>query len=224
MNRSTMVQALPLAAGAAIVCVSLARNGSRTSRLVAGIAAGLLTAPAFLSHRPPSRVDAEQRSTLLAPREEVYRAFRRFAEWPTYFPHVEGVEEGAGNRLRWTVRGPAGRRASWDADLAEEWENEQLGWRSVHGSPIEASGTLRLRDAPHGRGTEVKLCLSYASGSALFAPLLSRFAEAELREGLRRFKQNIETGEIATTKGQPSGRQRRTMSSAAHISTPVVAS
>ncbi len=39
------------------------------------------------------------------------------------------------------------------------------------------------------------------------AKLIGHEPERELREDLRRFRQLLETGEIATTVGQPSGRR-----------------
>jgi uncharacterized membrane protein len=41
----------------------------------------------------------------------------------------------------------------------------------------------------------------------MFATIFKSEPSQEVREGLRRFKQVMETGEFATTEGQSSGRQ-----------------
>jgi hypothetical protein len=44
-----------------------------------------------------------------------------------------------------------------------------------------------------------------APAGAVLAPVFSRVGEHTLREELRRFKRQIETGETPTTEGQPQG-------------------
>jgi uncharacterized membrane protein len=59
------------------------------------------------------------------------------------------------------------------------------------------------------RGTRVTIHLQYSPPGgkigAAVARLLGRDAGTEIREDLRRFKQLIEAGEVATTAGQPRG-------------------
>ena len=62
------------------------------------------------------------------------------------------------------------------------------------------------------RGTEVRVHFQYRPpagrlGSAV-AWLFGEEPSIQVREDLRRFKQLMETGEISTIDGQPSGRRR----------------
>ena len=50
----------------------------------------------------------------------------------------------------------------WDAEIVEERENALLSWRSMPGADIENAGTVRFREMPNGRGTEVRLRLDYS--------------------------------------------------------------
>jgi len=91
----------------------------------------------------------------------------------------------------------------WDTDIVTERENTSLSWRSLPGSDIDHAGTVRCRELPHSRGTAVRVRLEYASpggkvGVAV-AHLFKTLSEQQLKEGLRRFKQIIETGETPTT-------------------------
>ncbi len=73
------------------------------------------------------------------------------------------------------------------------------------------SGIVRFDDAPGGRGTRVRVEMSYVPPAgpigAVAAKMTGEAPEQQVREDLRRFKQIIETGEIATTEGQTSGRR-----------------
>jgi uncharacterized membrane protein len=70
-------------------------------------------------------------------------------------------------------------------------------------------GTVRFREAAGGRGTEVAVDLEYqppagALGSAI-ARVLGEEPQCQIEEDLRRLKQLMEAGEVATTVGQPAG-------------------
>ncbi len=70
---------------------------------------------------------------------------------------------------------------------------------------------MRFQPAPAGRGTEVKVVVEYnPPGGAIAAAAAKLFGEApeqQIADDLRRFKQFMEAGEIATTEGQSSGRK-----------------
>lgn len=68
---------------------------------------------------------------------------------------------------------------------------------------------MRFQPAPEGRGTEVKVVIEYnPPGGALGAAIAKVFGEEpeqQIGDDLRRFKQLMEAGEIATNEGQPTG-------------------
>ena len=73
---------------------------------------------------------------------------------------------------------------------------------------------MNFDEGPHG--TRVTVHLQYnPPGGKLGAAVAKLFGEEPnqtIREDLRRFKQLMETGEIPTTEGQPSGRAAKARS------------
>ena len=142
--------------------------------------------------------------------EEIYGFWRRFENLPRFMKHLESVTTLDANRTHWVAKGPAGTTVEWDAEIYNEKPNELIAWRSLAGSEITNAGSVHFE--PGGeRGTEVKVVLNYnAPGgklSALLAKLFGQEPGQLIDEDLRRLKQILETGEIATTEGQTSGRE-----------------
>ena len=124
--------------------------------------------------------------------------------------HLESVTMTGARSSHWVAKGPAGSNIEWDAETTEEQENERLAWRSSPDADVQNEGEVRFRPAPGDRGTEITVSLTYhppggALGAAV-AKLFGREPYQQIGEDLARFKQQQETGEIATIKGQPSGR------------------
>jgi len=146
------------------------------------------------------------------PREELYRFWRDFSNLARFMPHLESVQPTGGNRSHWVARGPLGHRAEWDAEVTEERPNERIAWRSLPGSEIATEGSVEFRTLPAGRGTLVKTVTRYSPPGGKVGAALAWFFDQspgiQIREDLRRFKRLMETGEIPTTRGQPSGRGR----------------
>src|SRR6187401_888574 len=97
--------------------------------------------------------------TVKRPREEVYRFWRNLENLPRFMSHVEAVSS-AGDRSHWIVKAPGGT-VEWDAEIVEEQPGERLTWRSLQGSDVHHQGSVRFRDAPADRGTEVDVELQY---------------------------------------------------------------
>lgn len=83
--------------------------------------------------------------------------------------------------------------------------------RAPHARGPNAAGVVSITSAPGGRGTEVKAVLAGARPAGHVSRALGRLLAEEpkrrLRGDLRRLRQWIETGEIPTSAGQPSGRR-----------------
>jgi uncharacterized membrane protein len=143
--------------------------------------------------------------TVNKPRVELYRAWRDFASAPRWMDIVESVTEEADGRLRWVVRAPGDKPIEYEATITEEREGEVLAWESVPGSKVRSSNRIEFRDAPGGRGTEIHASMDYHPplgplGKAA-ALVTQKAPEFQVQRDLRRFKQLMETGEIATTEG-----------------------
>lgn len=156
-------------------------------------------------------IHVEQSVTISTPIAEAYRFWRNLENLPMFMHHLKSVslrEEGVSH---WVARGPAGLRVEWDARIINEVENKVIGWQSLKGSTVSSAGSVNFDETPHG--TRVRVHLQYnPPGGRLGAAVARLFGEAPnqtIREDLRRFKQLMETGEIPTTAGQPSGRAAR---------------
>jgi len=90
-------------------------------------------------------------------------------------------------------------------------EGEELAWRATREEKLMHFGSLSFRDAPGGRGTIVAARLEYAptggSLGAALAHVMGRSPQRLVADSLRRARALLETGEIATTRGQPTGRR-----------------
>ncbi len=155
-------------------------------------------------------IKVEKTVTINKPADELYRYWHNFEYLPTFMKHLKSVKVLSNTRSHWVASAPLGTSVEWDADLVNDQENQLIAWASVEGADIDNSGFVRFTPAPGGRGTEVKVVIEYnPPGGVIGAGIAKLFGEEpeqQAGDDLRRFKQLMEAGEIATTEGQPSGR------------------
>jgi uncharacterized membrane protein len=138
------------------------------------------------------------------PRQELYDFWRDFTNLPRFAENVKDVEILESGRSQWTIAGPAGMDVDLVSEITEDRPGEYIAWRSTDGSDVDHEGWIEFRDNPFGRGTEVRVFISYdppagAIGKVV-AKVLQREPRIQARRELRRFKQLMETGEIPTSK------------------------
>ena len=142
--------------------------------------------------------------------EELYRFWRNFENLPRFMNHLESVRVSGETSSHWVAKAPAGRSVEWDAEVYNEKENELIAWRTLENADVASAGSVHFEQTAGGRGTVVRVVLKYDPPAgklgAFVARLFGENPEQQIDEDLRRFKQLIETGEVATTEGQPSGR------------------
>ena len=156
-------------------------------------------------------VRVEKSVTINASPEEVYAFWRNFENLPRFMHNLESVEVRDGKRSHWTARGPAGSSVDWEAEIINEVPNELIGWRSVDGSQVDNAGSVHFTPATGGRGTEVRVILRYdppaGTLGARISKILGEDPAMNVQEDLRRLKMLLDTGEIATTEVQSTGRK-----------------
>src|SRR5919205_353189 len=80
--------------------------------------------------------------------------------------------------------------------MIEDSPNRSISWRSLPGSQID------------NRGTELRVLIEYAPpggrAASMLLKLIGEAPEQMIQEDLRRLKQLLETGEIATSSGSSS--------------------
>lgn len=154
-------------------------------------------------------VNVEKSITINKTADECYRFWRDFEAFPRFMTHLESVQAVTGNRFHWKAKGPAGSSVEWDADVTVDQPGRELAWQSVEGADVDNAGRVLFESAPGGRGTIVRVVMHYKPpggvAGALIASMFGEEPSVQIDEDLRRFKWLIETGEIPTTVGQPSG-------------------
>ncbi|MDQ2692625.1 MAG: DUF2892 domain-containing protein, partial [Chloroflexota bacterium] len=225
VNVGAVERGLSLASGMALLAYTLTRR--RKMSLPLGLEAGYMVYRGATGHcvfyqmLGINRVQAnghegilvERAVTVNRPRPELYRMWRDFENLPRFMHYLDSVrvEDEESGRSHWVAKGPLGRQIEWDAEVIEERENELLVWKSLPGSSVESMGRVEFVDAPGGRGTIVHVSMQYnppaGSFGAAFAKLFGKEPGLQIKEDLRRFKQIMETGEVPTVEGQPSGRR-----------------
>ena len=225
VNVGAVERGLSLASGMALLAYTLTRR--RKMSLPLGLEAGYMVYRGATGHcvfyqmLGINRVQAnghegilvERAVTVNRPRAELYRMWRDFENLPRFMHYLDSVrvDDMDSGRSHWVAKGPLGRQIEWDAEVIEERENELLVWKSLPGSSVESMGRVEFVDAPGGRGTIVHVSMQYnppaGSLGAAFAKLFGKEPGLQIKEDLRRFKQIMETGEVSTVEGQPSGRR-----------------
>jgi uncharacterized membrane protein len=154
---------------------------------------------------------ADVRATVTIDRSaaELYAFWRDLENLPRFMTHVDSVQDIGGGRSHWRATGPAGTSVEWDAEVIVDEPGVRISWSSLPDSQIDNEGLLEFAPAPKGRGTEVRLRLSYAPpGGTLgrvVAKVLGEEPKQQVTDDLRRFKQLMEVGEIVRSEGSPEG-------------------
>jgi uncharacterized membrane protein len=142
--------------------------------------------------------------TINRPREELYAFWRDFSNLPRFMENIESIEVRDAARSHWRVKAPAGKTVEWDSIVTKEEPGRLIVWESAEGADIKNAGQVEFKDAPAGRGTEVHATIVYEPPGGRFGEFVAKLFQKdpgiEARRDLKRFKQLMEAGEIATTK------------------------
>lgn len=142
--------------------------------------------------------------TINRPRLELYNYWRDFTNLPRFMENLRRIDVIDGQRSRWSVAAPGGGAVEWEAIVTLDEPGRRIGWESEEGGDIRNAGWVDFRDAPRGRGTEVRAEIVYEPpagrlGRAV-AWMLQREPGLQARADLRRFKALMETGEVPTSR------------------------
>lgn len=142
--------------------------------------------------------------TINRDRRALYDYWRDFSHLPEFMENVLAVSVQDDKRSRWTIAGPAGTEVEFDTEITEERPGELIAWRSVGDADVQNRGRVEFRDAAAGRGTIVDATIEYEApggrAGELIAKLFQREPNVQARRELKRFKQLMETGEIAVAE------------------------
>jgi uncharacterized membrane protein len=185
-----------LFAGMTALDVLSAYDGQRQGARQGGLPSTLRICKSFHIQRSP---------------EACYRFWRNFENFPKFMSDVDSVQVIDATRTHWRMRATRGEPVEWTVELFSDIPSQQLGWRTIADSPLEHSGVVKFLPAYGHTSTRLDIDIIYKIPIGQPMDLLSLlFTDEPARrweDDLRRFKQLIETGEIATTLGQSSGRR-----------------
>jgi uncharacterized membrane protein len=146
----------------------------------------------------------ERTVTINRPRHELYAFWRDFRNLPFFMENIASVNVIDDRRSHWVVRAPGDATVEWDSVITEDIPGELIEWRSNDDASVPNTGRIEFRDTTNGRGTLVSATIAYdpplgGVGRAI-AKLFQAEPKIQARNELRRFKQLMETGEIATSQ------------------------
>ncbi len=142
--------------------------------------------------------------------EDLYAFWRDEANAPKFMEGIDSARKTGEKTSHWVASGPLGTHTEWDAEIIADDPGRMFTWKTLPGAMVPHAGTVRFEAGPKGKGTVVTLELNYEAPGGLFGVAAAKVSgmdpESLSRENIRRFKQLLEAGEIATVEGQASGR------------------
>lgn len=139
--------------------------------------------------------------TINRPAAELFAFWHDFSTLPAFMDNLVSVDVIDEGRSHWVVKAPAGKTVEWDAVITEKRDGEMIAWASADGADVANSGRVDFVDAG-ARGTVVTLTIRYDPPAGIIGKVVAKLFQREpaiqARRELRRFKQLMETGEIAT--------------------------
>jgi uncharacterized membrane protein len=224
VNVGTTERWLSAAAGAALVAFSLRRHRLRSFLLPLGgslVMRGLTGRCAVNRAIGRNSARREQMSSRVASvaggdgikvektvvidrsPEDVWSFWRDFENLPRFMEHLESVHVLDDRRSHWVARGPAGSHVEWDAEIHNEIPGQLIAWRSLPGADVDNAGSVHFAPAYGGRGTQVRVVLSYEPPvgrlGAAVATLFGEEPGQQVEDDLRRLKQVLEAADVAAT-------------------------
>ena len=139
--------------------------------------------------------------TIAKPAAELYAVWRDFTQLPSFMENVVSITPLDDKRTHWVVKAPGGKTVEWDARITDDRDGELIAWTSEEGADVPNSGRVEFKDAGL-RGTVVSATILYDPPAGVIGKIVAKMFQREpaiqARRDLRRFKQLMETGEIAT--------------------------
>lgn len=149
----------------------------------------------------PERDLVTRAVTINRPARELYEFWRDFSNLAAIMENIVSIETIDDARSRWVVRGPGGTSYEWVSTVTHEVPGKEITWQADGDADVANSGRIAFEEVA-GRGTVVTATIAYEPPAGtvgkVIAKVLQREPNVQARRDLRRFKQLMETGEIAT--------------------------
>jgi len=156
-------------------------------------------------------LDVSETITVNATPQALYAFWKNVENLPLFMRHLESVSVTGETTSHWIASAPGGTSVEWDAEIVDDQPDRRIGWRTLPESQVVHEGLVSFEPTVGGRGTIVRVDMLYRPPAgrlgAQIARLFGEEPSTQVNEDLRRLKQLLETGEVATTLGQPSGKR-----------------
>jgi uncharacterized membrane protein len=202
-------------------------NGTDRGRLTAATAAvlGIAGVDLLCALNNQSATSASSKSQPIHVKEsvainrspdELYEFWRDFTNFPRVMTFLESVEHIDEQRSRWLARVPDGKVIEWISEVIHDVPDRWIEWRSLPDSDLHTTGSVSFKELLGRHGTAVTVEMEFTqqgeTGGKVGAlvkralrGVASGLSESNMRQDLLRFKQIVETGQVASAKDQPAG-------------------
>lgn len=144
-------------------------------------------------------VKIERNITIGADRTRLYDYWRDFANLPRFMEHLVSVHVASPTRSHWVAKAPAGTTVEWDAEIINDVPGRLIAWKSLSGADVPNAGSVHFTDAPHGRGTVVKVEMDVeppvGTLGLIIATMFGDDPDRDVREALSNLKHLMEGAE-----------------------------
>jgi uncharacterized membrane protein len=160
--------------------------------------------------QPSSSIEIRRSVTVNKPATELYNFWRKLENLPQFMQHLDQVTQTSEKSSHWHAKVAGGIPVEWDAEITEDMPGKRIAWRTKPDSQVQQVGVVAFKENSNGRGTVVDVDIRYTPPGGIigetFGRLLNGVTTQQVENDINRFKSLMETGEIPTTEGQPSGR------------------
>lgn len=134
--------------------------------------------------------------------QELYDHWRNLPNLAEMMQHIDKIEVIDEKRSRWSAQTPLGNTVQWEAEIIGDRPGEMIAWQSLPGSTVSNAGSVHFRRSATGMGTDLEVAIKYDPPGGVVTTTIAHFfgqgLQQEIEEDLRRFKQRMEAGEVAT--------------------------
>lgn len=140
--------------------------------------------------------------TINLPPEQLYAFWRDFTNLPKFMENIVSVSVSGDRLSHWVVNAPGGE-AEWDSEITEDVPGRLISWASLPDASVANAGSIEFKPSTQGRGTEVRALISFkppmGGAGRMVAGWMQKDPHIQAKRDLRRFKQLMEAGEVATS-------------------------
>ena len=151
----------------------------------------------------------QQSITILKPLHEVFEFCQDPENFPRFMKQLADIHVLSSSSSLWTWNSISGAPMHFEADIIAQIEDRMISWQTHETSKVQHAGSLWFQPVQNDQATEIQFQLLYrwAGGNMMqdFEELFGDDPTSMIQEDLRRLKQLLEAGEIATTEGQTHG-------------------